>query len=63
MQSKYRMPVSVFLASFILIIGGIVLKTMRWPQTSAAVFGGGMLVQMGSIVWLIAVIIKPGKKS
>jgi hypothetical protein len=61
MNPKYRKPVIVFLASFLLIGLGMASRVMRWPAADIT-FGAGMIVQMFSILWLIVVIIKPAKK-
>lgn len=61
MNSRYRNPVIVFLASFLLIAVGIIFRIQHWPAADIT-FGAGMLVQMFSILWLMVVIIKPGKK-
>jgi hypothetical protein len=64
MNPQYRKPVILFLASFILIGGGMAYKVMHWPGAGYAgtLFGAGMLVQMFSVMWLIVVIMKPRKK-
>jgi hypothetical protein len=64
MNPKYRYPLTIFFASFILIIGGMAVKIMHWqgPAFSGTMFGAGMLVQAFSVLWLIAVILKSGKK-
>ena len=61
MKSKYRKPVILFFASFILIGLGVVSKVSHWPYSDIT-FGAGMIVQMLSILWLIVVIIRPEKK-
>jgi len=61
MNSKYRKPIILFLASFLPIVLGMVSRALHWP-CSDIIFGAGMLVQMFSILWLIVVIIKPEKK-
>jgi hypothetical protein len=61
MNPKYRQPLILFVASFVLVIGGMAFKVMHWPG-AGIVFGAGMLVQLFSILWLIYVIMKPGKK-
>lgn len=64
MNPKYRKPLILFVASFIPVIAGMACKVMHWLPVSAAgtLFGAGMLVQLFSILWLIAVILKPGDK-
>lgn len=61
MNAKYRKPVILFLASFILIISGMLMRVQHRPGADI-IFGAGMLVQMFAILWLIFVIIKPEKK-
>ncbi|OCX50844.1 hypothetical protein BEL04_19140 [Mucilaginibacter sp. PPCGB 2223] len=61
MNPKYRKPVTLFLASFLLIGLGMLSHVQHWPGDDI-IFGAGMLVQMFSILWLIVVIIKPEKK-
>jgi hypothetical protein len=61
MNPKYRKPVILFLASFLLIGLGIVSRVNHLPAADIT-FGAGMIVQMFSILWLIVVIIKPVKK-
>jgi hypothetical protein len=61
MNPKYRQPLSLFFASFVLIAVGMFGKTQSWLLAST-LFGSGMLVQMFSILWLIITIIRPGKK-
>ncbi|RKR81909.1 hypothetical protein BDD43_2071 [Mucilaginibacter gracilis] len=64
MNSTYRKPLIIFIASFALIGLGMASKIMHWLpiQVSGTIFGAGMLVQLFSILWLIAVILKPKKK-
>jgi hypothetical protein len=63
MNPKCRKPLILFIASFALIGFGMLLKVMHWFGTAVAgtLFGAGMLVQLFSIVWLIYVILRPGK--
>ena len=65
MNTKLRQPLILFIASFALIGLGMLLKVMHWFGTAAAgaVFGAGILVQLFSILWLIYVILRPGKIS
>ena len=57
MNPKYRYPVVLFLASFLLIIVGLLFKIQHWPN-SQVTFGAGLIVQMFSILWLIVAILR-----
>lgn len=61
MKNRMRNPVILFFASFLLIGIGMVFKLEHWPHADIT-FGAGMIVQMFSILWLIVVIIRSGKK-
>ncbi|EHQ27906.1 hypothetical protein [Mucilaginibacter paludis] len=65
MNPQYRKPLILFVASFIPVVAGMACKVMHWLPVSAGgtLFGAGMLVQLFSILWLIAVILKPRKKN
>jgi hypothetical protein len=64
MNPKSRKPIILFIASFLPVILGMACKVMHWLPVGIAgtIFGAGMLVQLFSILWLIAVILKPEKK-
>jgi hypothetical protein len=61
MKIPYRPPIILFFASFLLIGAGMLFKIQHYPYASI-IFGAGMSVQMFSILWLIWVIVRPGKK-
>jgi len=64
MNLKYRKPLILFVASFLLIGVGMACKIWHLLpiNLSGTIFGAGMLVQLFSILWLIFVILKPEKK-
>lgn len=57
MNPKYRYPVVLFLASFLLLILGMLFKIQHWPY-GYIISGAGMLVQMFSILWLIVALLR-----
>ena len=61
MNPKLRQPLILFIASFIPVMAGLLFKIMHWSG-AATLFGAGMLVQLFAILWLMFVILKPGKK-
>jgi hypothetical protein len=57
---NFRYPLVLFLSSFILMLGGMMLKVLHWPG-GQLLFGSMLMVQAISIIWLIVVIIKTPK--
>src|SRR5580658_508480 len=59
---KFKYPVLLFLASFILFLIGIAFKIMHWPNAQF-IIASMIVVQISAVVWLIVVILQPEKSS
>jgi hypothetical protein len=57
---NFRIPVVLFIASFLFMFIGMGLKIMHWPGGNL-LFGSMIMVQAISIIWLIIIIVKPKK--
>jgi hypothetical protein len=55
MESRYRIPVILFLTNYAIIIMGTFFKVQHWPNGSFIV-GAGIIVQLISLLWLIIVL-------
>ncbi len=62
MDARFRNPIALFLASLVMLIIGLLLKAMHWPG-GQLITGSMLMVQAVSIIWLIVLIVRPGKKS
>lgn len=60
-MDKLRYPIALFLASFVMLMIGLLFKIMHWPG-GQLLTGSMFMVQAVSIVWIIIVLLKPGKK-
>jgi hypothetical protein len=61
LMGNFRYPIALFLASFVMLMIGLTLKIMHWPG-GQLITGSMFMVQAISIVWIIVLILKPGKK-
>jgi hypothetical protein len=60
-MDKLRYPIALFLASFVMLMIGLIFKIMHWPG-GQLITGSMFMVQAVSIVWIIIVLLKPTKK-
>lgn len=58
---KFRYPLALFFASFVMIMVGLMLKILHWPG-GQLVTGSMFMVQGVSIVWIIILLLRPKKK-
>jgi hypothetical protein len=60
-MGNFRYPVALFLASFIMLMIGLLLKILHWPG-GQLITGSMLMVQAISIIWVMILILRPGKK-
>jgi len=59
-MNDVKYPVTLFIASFIVLMIGLWLKFMHYPGAHLTI-GSMLIVQLISIVWLVVIIIKSRK--
>jgi len=57
---NFRIPVVLFIASFLFMFTGMLFKILHWPGGNL-LFGSMIMVQAISIIWLIIIIVRPKK--
>lgn len=57
MEFNYRQAVVLFIASFILVMLGLLFKIQHWPFASTAI-GAGLMAQLIAIIALVVLLIK-----
>src|ERR1700678_632380 len=62
MSLKFKYPVLLFLAGFILFLMGLAFKIMHWPNAQF-IITSMLIVQMSAVIWLIVVILRHEKSS
>ncbi len=60
MNTKYKIPLVLFLIGMVLTVVGALFKIMHWPYASILLIVG-MLSEAVAIITLIAVILKKSK--
>ena len=60
-MGNFRYPVTLFLASFIVLMIGLLFKIMHW-RGGQLITGSMLIVQAVSIIWLIVLVVLTGKK-
>jgi hypothetical protein len=60
-MGNFRYPVTLFLASFVVLMIGLLFKIMHWPG-GQLITGSMLIVQVVSIIWLIVLVVRTGKK-
>lgn len=60
-MGKFRYPVVLFIASFVLLFVSFAMRIMHW-QGGQLLTGSMFMVQAISIIWLIVLLLKQGKK-
>jgi hypothetical protein len=61
MDAKFRNPIALFLASFVMLMIGLLFKIAHWPG-GQLITGSMLMVQAVSIIWLIVLFVRPNKK-
>jgi hypothetical protein len=61
-MGNFRYPITLFLASFVVLVIGILFRIMHWPG-GRLITGGMLMVQAVAIVWLILLLVKSNRKS
>jgi|GEM_PF-881387 len=57
---KYKFPIVLFLASFILFLAGLLFRILHWPG-GLFITGIMTLVLIGALIWLIVILLKETK--
>jgi uncharacterized membrane protein len=60
-MSNFRYPITLFLASFVMLMIGLLFKIQHWPG-GQLLTGSMLMVQATAIIWLIILIVKGSKK-
>ena len=60
-MERFRYPLSLFIASFVMLVIGLLLKIMHWPG-GQLITGSMLMVQVVSVVWLIVLLLTQKKK-
>jgi hypothetical protein len=60
MFSDFKYPITLFIASFIVLIIGLAFKIMHWPG-APLIIGSMLMVQFIAIIWLVIIIVKTKK--
>jgi hypothetical protein len=54
---NFKYPIVLFLASFVLLLVGLLLKIMHWPG-GHLMTGSMIMVQIVAIIFLIVIVLK-----
>ena len=55
-MDRFRYPLSLFIASFVMLVIGLFLKIMHWPG-GQLITGSMLMVQVVSVVWMIVLLL------
>jgi len=60
-MERFRYPLSLFIASFVMLVIGLLLKIMHWPG-GQLITGSMLMVQVVSVIWMIVLLLTQKKK-